>query len=69
VVFGPEKAPEVHDRGHWEDVNSDGLVDLLLHFSCSEAGIGPSDTMVWLSGLLSSGERVVGSDRISVVSK
>ncbi|HUV05743.1 MAG TPA: right-handed parallel beta-helix repeat-containing protein [Armatimonadota bacterium] len=69
VVFGPGRAVEVHGRGHWEDVNRDGLIDLLLHFLCSESGIAPGDTSVSLSGRLNSGEAIHGSDTITVLSR
>jgi len=69
VVFGPGRAVEVHGRGHWEDVNRDGLIDLLLHFSCSQSGIAPGDTSVSLSGRLKSGEAIHGSDTITVLSR
>ena len=69
VIFGPGRAVEVHGRGHWEDVNRDGLIDLLLHFSCSESGIAPGATSVSLSGRLNSGEAIQGSDTITILSR
>ena len=36
VSFGPHGAMEGHGRGHIEDVNGDGLPDLVLHFRTQE---------------------------------
>jgi hypothetical protein len=69
VVFGPGRASEVHGKGHWEDVNSDGLTDLLLHFSLSASGISVGDTSVPLYGRLLNRERIVGWDAIRVVER
>jgi len=69
VVFGPGRAAEVHRRAHWEDVNRDRLVDLLLHFSCGESGIAPGDEIVTLYGRLINGERITGSDGIRVIAR
>lgn len=45
VRFGPGGASEVHQvqgvpKRHEEDVNGDGLIDLVFHFRLSDAGIG-----------------------------
>ncbi len=41
------EAAETHGRGHYEDTNDDGLVDLVLHFRIGALGIEPE-----LSGTL-----------------
>ncbi|HET6453922.1 MAG TPA: choice-of-anchor Q domain-containing protein, partial [Armatimonadota bacterium] len=64
VVFGSGNAKEVHGRGHPEDVNGDGLTDLLFHFSCAESGIVPGYQTVFLQGKLMSGEDIVGADGV-----
>jgi len=64
VVFGAGSAAEVHRTGHLEDVNRDGIVDMLFHFRCGETGMLPGDTSVALYGSLTSGERFWGSDSI-----
>ena len=69
VVFGPGPAAEVHGRGHLQDVNRDGMVDLLFHFRCGDTGIQPGDTRVVLYGWLNSGQAIAGADDIAVVSK
>ncbi|MCX6376351.1 MAG: right-handed parallel beta-helix repeat-containing protein [Armatimonadetes bacterium] len=67
VLFGPGAAVEAHGRGHWEDANGDGRIDLILHFRCEETGIQPGDTTVSLSGRLVSGAPFTGSDTIVAV--
>ncbi|NIQ99186.1 MAG: hypothetical protein GTN78_03155, partial [Gemmatimonadales bacterium] len=69
VVFGPGLGKETHSRGHWEDANGDGLIDLVLHFRCGETGIQPGETSVNLYGRLLNGEIIAGSDTITAVSK
>jgi hypothetical protein len=39
IRFGPNAATETHGGGHFEDVDSDGDVDLLLHFANKNTGI------------------------------
>jgi len=49
VAFGPDGAKIVHPRGHVEDVDSDGDLDLLLHFRTQETGIqcGDPEASLW----------------------
>ncbi|MHA7840002.1 MAG: hypothetical protein ACX98W_21270, partial [bacterium] len=49
--LGPQKAPAVHG-GHFEDVNGDGLQDLVTHHETQEVGIEPGDDHLCLSGRL-----------------
>lgn len=67
VRFGMAGAAEIHQRGHWEDVDGDGAVDLVLHFRAAQAGIRPSDTAACLTGTLASGEQFQGCDGIRLV--
>lgn len=67
VRFGPAGATEVHGAGHLEDVDLDGDVDLLLHFSLAEAGIRCGDAEAGLSGITFDGQAVMGSDAVSTV--
>ena len=39
VRFGPAGATEAHGKGHLEDIDGDGDIDLLLHFGAQESGI------------------------------
>ena len=44
LEFGPDGASPVHD-GHFEDVNDDGLTDLVTHYVQKETGIEKGDEM------------------------
>jgi uncharacterized delta-60 repeat protein len=55
---------EAHGVGHREDVNGDGLTDLLLHYEVSETGIDPGDTRACLTGTTFGGVGIQGCDSI-----
>jgi hypothetical protein len=59
VRFGPGNAVEAHGRGHVEDVDGDGDLDLLLHFRTAEAAIPCGATSATLTGTGISGTDVV----------
>ena len=65
VTFGPGNATEIHGKGHPQDINSDGLTDLLFHFSCAESGIVPGYQTVFLQGKLKTGEDFIGWDNMT----
>jgi hypothetical protein len=67
VRFGPDEAPIAHGSGHISDVDSDGDLDLLLHFSTPATGIVCGDTVVSLTGVTIGGEAFGGSDTIVTV--
>ena len=50
-----------------EDVNSDGLVDLVCHFSTQNTGFTSTDTFGILRGYTTEGERLGGEDAIRIV--
>jgi YVTN family beta-propeller protein len=50
-----------------EDVNGDGLLDLVLHFETQDLQLQPGDTQACLSGKTSSGEAFAGCDTIRVI--
>lgn len=63
--FGPDAIPEAHARGHWEDVDNDGDVDLMLHFSIPQLGIELTDTEACVFGQTTGGAYILGCDRIA----
>lgn len=67
VRFGPAGAFEIHGTGHLEDVNGDGLVDLVLHFSTQDTGIKPGDTEACLRGVTRQGLTILGCDAVRTV--
>jgi hypothetical protein len=67
VEFGPDGATEAHGQGHIEDVDSDGDLDLLLHFRTQETGIECGSNEARLTGETYDGKAIVGSDSIQTV--
>ena len=67
VEFGPEGAGIAHKKGHVEDVDSDGDMDLVLHFRTQETGIACGDTEVTLTGETYGGQTITGTDTIRTV--
>ena len=64
---GPAGTGEAHGKGHPEDVNGDGLLDLVLHFSTPASGIQCGDTVGTLVGFTLGGDAIVGTDSIVTV--
>jgi hypothetical protein len=64
VAFGPGGAPEVHNRGHIEDVDNDGDLDMVLHFDTQLSGIACGDTEAILTGMTYAGVEFEGKDSI-----
>ena len=51
LAFGPDGAAPGHRRGgHFEDVNDDGLTDLVSHYDTQETGIAFGDTEACVTG-------------------
>ncbi|MDO8444709.1 MAG: SBBP repeat-containing protein [Deltaproteobacteria bacterium] len=69
VKFGPAGATEAHGMGHIEDVNADGLLDIILHFNTAETGIQEGETSASLTGKTLDGKNIIGSDSIRIVGK
>lgn len=68
VAFGPDGASPEHG-GHAEDVNGDGLDDLVLHFRTQGTGLSRGDTEACLTGQTFDGEHVAGCDTVSIVGR
>lgn len=64
---GPAGVGEAHGKGHLEDVNGDGRLDLVLHFSTAASGIQCGDTVGTLVGETLGGDPIVGTDSIVTV--
>jgi hypothetical protein len=67
VEFGPGKAKESHKKGHLEDANGDGRVDMIVHFRTDETGIQCGATQASLSGWTLAGQYIEGTDAIVTV--
>lgn len=64
VRFGPGGAPEAHGKGHPEDVDKDGDLDLVLHFSTTSARIPCGSREATLTGETFDGRRIEGTDSV-----
>jgi len=67
VRFGPGGAVEAHGRGHLEDVNGDGKVDLVLHFRVQETGLPSGATEACLVGRTLNGVPIMGCDSVKTL--
>lgn len=66
LKFGPGGAAEAHGKGHPEDVDHDGDIDLMLHFDTQATGLTNTDGSAMLVGTTLSGVPVAGSDVLNV---
>ena len=64
LSFGPGGTGAAHG-GHSEDVDGDGDLDLMLHFSTQGSGVSKGDTELCLEGLTVDGVPVAGCDAIN----
>jgi len=73
LAFGPAGATPAHDltdpavyASHLEDVNDDGLTDLVSHYVQKETGLLSSDTVACISGELLDATPIEGCDSVKV---
>ena len=67
LAFGPDAAPIAHLNGHLQDVNHDGIMDLMTHYRTRETGIVCGDESATLTGETLDGQPTEGSDSIQTV--
>jgi hypothetical protein len=67
LAFGPGGAAIAHLNGHLQDVNSDGIMDLMLHFRTQDSGITCGDESATLTGETLDGQPIEGTDSIQTV--
>ncbi|PLX28217.1 MAG: hypothetical protein C0600_10085 [Ignavibacteria bacterium] len=67
VEFGPSGATIAHTGGHIEDVDSDGDMDLMLHFSTQATGIACGHTAAILRGQTYGSDDIEGVDVLVTV--
>ena len=61
------EASEAHNKGHIEDADGDGDLDMVLHFRFGNTGIQCGDSEAILTGQTNDGKQIRGSDTIQTV--
>jgi hypothetical protein len=66
LEFGPDGAGELHRTGHYEDVNGDGITDLVAHFGTAASGFSVGDTHACLTAETVDGLRIGDCDSVRI---
>jgi MYXO-CTERM domain-containing protein len=66
VAFGPGKAKPAHDKGHVEDSNGDGFMDMVFHFRTQESNFDCGDIEATFTARTMGGTEIEGSDKITI---
>jgi hypothetical protein len=67
LKFGPSQATETHAKGHMEDADGDGDLDMVLHFELQKTGLQCGDTQATLKGKTLGGTEIIGTDSIVTI--
>jgi hypothetical protein len=68
--FGPAGASPAHATGgHFEDVNEDGVIDLVSHYPMQETGIVAGLEEACVTAATMEGQAVKGCDRIRIIGR
>jgi hypothetical protein len=74
LAFGPGGAAPAHDLSnpatyaeHLQDVNNDGLTDLVSHYPIASSGISAGDTSACVTALTTGGALIYGCDSVRTV--
>ena len=67
LAFGRGAAPIAHLNGHLQDVDLDGIMDLVTHYLTLDTGIACGDESATLTGETLGGEPIEGTDSIQTV--
>lgn len=65
--FGPGGSTPSPNQVHFEDVNGDGIIDLVAQFPTQKIGIRCNDTALFLTGKTTSGAGIQGSEELQTV--
>ena len=67
VKFGPGRVGPLNGKGHHEDVNNDGWMDLVFQFSTEGSGLRCFDRSMVLTGQRTDGKRFIGVDAVNTM--
>jgi len=67
LTMGPGEATVAHEMDHVEDVNGDGLPDLVVHCPIPDLGSDRSTTTLCMSGVLTDGQSFEACDAVQIV--